>query len=149
MIYDMFIEINTLVFQRTLIARPGWYIKKVVLFLNLWPTTMALELPTTNGAWQYGRVQHAKKSKKIQKIQTNWFWLCKIRIYIFKFRSEDEDRAEIDSIHNFHHYIFKAISIYRKSLSTYCTGCKTTFPSWIWGYLLQRTKKRFTNQKVH
>ena len=28
---------------------------------------MALELPTTNGAWQYGRVQYAKRSKKKSK----------------------------------------------------------------------------------
>ena len=26
---------------------------------------MALELPTTNGAWQYSRVQYAKTSQKI------------------------------------------------------------------------------------
>ena len=64
MIYDIFIEINTLVFHCTHTARPGWYIKKVVLFLNLWPTTMALELPTTNGAWQYGWAQYAKILKK-------------------------------------------------------------------------------------
>ena len=48
---------------------------------------MALELPTTNGAWQYGRVQYAKRSKKKIKKFRQIDSDCAKFIYIFKFRT--------------------------------------------------------------